>query len=270
MRELKFNLKYIFYKKEFYIAIIAVLFTNLIHLFLTIKQNINFGNFAETANTAEYQFILNNFEINFLLFLVFIIPIFCSMILSDSSWYEEKNKITNILHNRINYRKNIVIRFILSILISFLIVFISVILNYFILVLLFGSGNSATSFYELPIYILNYNNIFLSSLRVSNPVLYVLALDFHVSLLISLLSAISYSLSFFIKQRIFVYFIPFLFIIGSEFLSYLIGAHEYSIARQLQNSNSFSVSNALTLYIVLFLIALFFLVISLFKKKETL
>ena len=52
------------------------------------------------------------------------------------------------------------------------------------------------------------NSSFLDTLRLNNPVLFTLTINIHVSILIGLLSCLSYAISFYLKQRIIIFFTP--------------------------------------------------------------
>lgn len=234
MKELKFNFKYLIHKKELYFSFLILNVINIIHIFLCIIQANTFNAYREIYYSAEYQFILYNPIVSFSVLLMIIIPIINSMNISDSDFLESKRKTVNMLKPRINYRKNIVVRFFLSIIITFLLCFISFLINYISLVIIFGSGNYITYFQEAPFNLLIYKSWFLDSLRLENPVLFIIAINMLVSLMYGLLVSFAYAFSFYVKNRIVIYFIPLCYEIINELLFSLLGLNNLSIVKCLQ------------------------------------
>ena len=268
MKELKFNLKQMVLKKEFYIAILTVLLINIIQLFLTIQLNLSFNNPVELLRNAEYQIILNNYEVSFFLTYLFIVPIIVSLVFSTSNWDENDKKITNILYTRTDYKKNILIRLFLSILISFLITFVCTLLNYLAIRFIFISGSNFTSYQELPFNLFKDNIYYIfNEIRLTNVTLYAVMIIFHVSAIIGLISGICYSLSFFIRQKIIIYFIPLLLIIGSELLAFVTGLDWLSLARHIQLMNGITYNNIFLVYSGLIILCLI-PIIKTIKNKE--
>lgn len=269
LKELKYNLKYIINKKELYLSIIGILCVNLIHIFLVIHYSYNAHAFYENWYKAEYLTILYN--VNVLLNMVIIIafPIISSTIFSDTSWLENKSKMNTILYTRLNYKKLIVTRLFLILFIVFFINFIGFLMNYIVLNCIYGSGNAMT-YMQSPAFNLTSNqSYFLDSLRLSNPILFIICISAHVSLIIGLLSSFAYAISFFVKQRVMIYISSFVLIIGTELLLSFLKLNQYSIVKQLQPFSRFSFKNAITLYFA-FIIFSFFLLLLHFKKRDVL
>ena len=105
MKELKYNIKYLLNRKEFYFAILVTFTINLIQVFLSVHESLRLNQFFEELYTGEYQFILYNVNVNLHALIFVVIPIICSMVLSDSNLIENKLKTTNMLITRINYKK---------------------------------------------------------------------------------------------------------------------------------------------------------------------
>lgn len=261
MKELKYSLKYILKSKEIYFALFSVLLVNLIHVFLVIHYNININVFFENGYRAEYLFILYNAFVSLNMIVIIIFPIISSTIYSDIGWNERKNKMRNILHFRVNNKKLIFVRFFIIILIVFLVNFIGFIMNYFALACIYGSGNAISYFQSPAFYQIGNNNMFLDSLRIMNPTLFSICISAHVSLLIALLAGLSYSISFFVKQKIIIYIFPFIFLIGLEFLLSTIGLSQYSLVIQLQPFSSFGIFEVLIVYFCLIILNILLLVI---------
>lgn len=260
MKELKFNLMYLLKRKEFYYAIIGVLLINLFHIIFTIHYMCNTGDFYETGYKAEYLSILYSLDVNFNMIIIILLPIICSLIYSDINWIENNQKINYILKSRLNYKNNIICRFFLIIIISFSLTFLAFMLNYLTLRNIYGSGNSITYFNDPAYNLVLKKNFFLDSLRIINPPLFVAAICAHISLLLGLLSSLSYSISFYIKQRIIIYITPFLVIIVSTFITSLAKIEKFSIANQLQPMSTFSISDANVLYIFLLILGILLLI----------
>lgn len=254
MKELKFNLRFLLRKKELYYAIIVILLINLLHVIFVVNDS---SCLAETCRSGEYQFILNNHFVQFTPMVVLIFPIVCALIFSDTSWCDIKYGTGNLLYTRVNYKRNILVRFLINFLVSFLIVFIGVILNYVTLRFIFGSGNVVTHVQSTGFYLKTLPDRFLESTRLSNPQLYAVLLSGHISLIIALLVTISYSFSLFIKQRIFIYFLPVFIIIFFEFIFAFMGLSSLSFLQQLQPLTVFNYKDAFISYLLLFIISIF-------------
>lgn len=263
MKELKFNIAYLFNKKEFYFGIIGVLLVNIVHIFLVIQGN----EFYEMMPKGEYQFILYNTTISLSILVIVVFPILCSMILSDSCWLEKHRKTDNLLYMRLNYRKSTYIRWGLSIIITFVIVFIGFMLNYIFLVLLFGSGNVITTVQSMAYNLVGIPEFFLDSIRMVNPVLFVILLSLHVSFIMGLLSGIAFGLAFFTRQRLVVYFQILLFMIVLEAIFSFIGINALSIIKQLQPFSRFSMQDASILYTVLIVMNVILMFLQ-YQKKD--
>ena len=85
---------------------------------------------------------------------------------------------------------------------------------------------------------------------------FIILISLHVSVIIGLLATISYSFSFFTKQKLIIYFQVTLIMIVLEVVFSFIGISQFSIIKQLQPNSSFSVYQSIILYIVLSLIAI--------------
>ena len=266
MKELKLNIQYLLKRKELYIAICIILLTNLIHVILCVKTNIQLNNVLEQCYSGEYQFILYNVEVAFNTFIIIIFPITTSLILADTSWVEKKSKTLNLLCTRLNYRKNIFVRFCLSIFITFIILFIGFSVNYLLLRIIFGSGNTLTYFQGPAYHLVLDSNYFLDNLRIANPAAFVFTINFTVSLLLSLLSGLSYLLSFFIKQRFVIYFISFAFLIITELIFPYIGFKNISYITMLQPFSHMTVENYISGIMLIIGIQIILLLINIRKK----
>lgn len=267
MKELKFNLRFLLRKKELYYAIIVILLINLLHVIFVVKDS---SCLAETCRSGEYQFILNNHFVQFTPMVVLVFPIVCALIFSDTSWCDIKYGTGNLLYTRVNYKKNILVRLVLTFLVSFLIVFIGVILNYATLRFIFGTGNVTTHAQSTGFYLNSLPDRFLDSTRLSNPQLYAVLLCGHISLIIALLVTVSYSFSFFIKQRIFIYFLPVFLIILFAFIFPFIGFSSLSFLQQLQPLTVFSYKDAFISYLLLFSFSIFGIVKYFLRRNNML
>ena len=187
MKELKYNLKYILNKRELYFALIIIFSISLIHVILCFMESTRLGQFSNQMYTGEYQFILYNINTNFQSILFIVIPIVCSMILSDSSYYEDKLKLTNIFHNRLNYRKNIIVRILFCLILTFLICFICFIFNYVLLRIIFGTGNLVTFYQDVAFHSSYMPDLFLEDVRIANPFLFVVLISISTSFIYGLL-----------------------------------------------------------------------------------
>ena len=267
MKELIYSLKHLYRKKELYSAIMGILLINLVHIFLVIyHNNYNLHLFCEIGYKAEYLFILYNLDVNINLVIIIALPILCSTIFSDINWLENNKKITNILYSRLNKKTLIFVRFFLILITTFVIVFCGFMLNYYVLAKIYGSGNALTYFQSPGFYLSSNKYYFIDNLRLISPFWFIVSISAHTSFLISLLSSLSYAISFFIKQRIIIYVFPFLALIGDELILSIFKLDKYSIIGQLQPFSSFSIYNAILLYVTLLLSCIVLLLLQIRKK----
>ena len=269
MKELKFNIRYLLQRKELYFAIIVIFLINLTHLILCVNENIRLYSSIEQSFTAEYQFILYNAQISLNVLVITVFPIALSMIFSDTSWMDRKTKTLNLLYTRIDYKKNIIVRLCLSIVITFMISFLGFLFNYLLLRLIYGSGNHITYFQSLSFYLDSLPEYFLDDLRLSNPTLFVITISCTVSLLLGLLSGLSYLGSFFVRQRVIVYFLPLIFLIVTTLLFPAIGMDRISYISMLQPFSVLSISNYM-IGIVVLLGILSCLLFAVLRNKDVL
>lgn len=242
MKELKFNIQYMLRKKEFFIALLITVLINLIHALLVTHNMVMHNTVVENSYSAEYLSILYNPLIAFNVIIVLIFPIVCSMIFSDSDWLEETMKTSNMLYTRINHRKNKIIRLILTFSVTVIITFTSFMINYLVLRIIFPSGNLYSYTQEIGFYLLK-SDFFLDAIRIHNPVLFIVLINLSVSIALGILSGFSYACSFFVKNRIVLYFMPFIYIVVNEVVVSIINLKEIAIAKTLQPFGKYSISN---------------------------
>lgn len=266
MKELKFNIKYLFNRNEFYYALLIVFSVNLIHIFLCIINSMRLNHFIEESYSGEYQFILYNSIVTLHALLIVVFPIVFSMIFSDSNFLENKRKTINMLVVRINLKKNIFIRILSSFILTFLICFFSFLFNYIVLRIIYGTGNTLTFFQGTAFHLDYQTKWFLDSIRINNPVLFVLLINLSVSIMYGLLSVFSYVISFFVRNRIIIYFIPLLFLILTQLLFPLIGFKSLSFITALQPNSVFNIKSYIMCVCFLLVISASLLYIKLFKK----
>lgn len=266
MKELIFNIKYLFCKREFYIATFIILFLNLVHVFLCINESIRANYLFEELYSAEYQFVLYNNFINFDKLVIIVFPVIFSMIFSDSSWMDNNCKITNMLFFRLNYNKNIIIRAILSVFLTFFISFFGFLFNYIVLRIIYGTGNSLTYWQSTAFSLFCDTEWFLDIVRHHNPTLFVLIINLCVSLVLGLLSCFSYLISFFIKNRIVIYFISPVFLILSELIFSKLGIKFLSFIKCLRPFSKYNVENFVICLLILLFLNLILLYLRLIKK----
>ena len=161
MKEVKYNLKYLFNRKELYVVIIGVLLINIFQILSIILPLMEEGFITELSQTGEYQYILYRHSTLFQLIILIVLPVLCSVIFADSSWMDSSLLIDNALSDRLNYKKLIIFRWIMTFLIVFMIVFIATSLNYITLTSIFESGNRLTSYHTLAYSFRSYPRYFL-------------------------------------------------------------------------------------------------------------
>lgn len=269
MKEFKFNIQYLLKRKELYFSIIVILLINIIQVALCVNESFRLNKYIEQCYSSEYQFILYNAQITLNVLIIIVFPIALSLIFSDTSWMDYKDKTLNMLYTRLDYKKNIVVRLCLSVIITFIISFLGFLVNYFLLRLIYGSGNYLTYDQSFSFYLESTPEFFLDDLRLSNPALFVISISFTVSLLLGLLSGISYLGSFFAKQRVIIYFLPLIFLIVTELLFSRIGLSDISYISMLQPFSILSIKDYI-IGIVVLLCIISVLLVTVLRKKDVL
>lgn len=267
VKELKYNIKCLITKKELYFAIFVILIINLIHVVLCVNESMRLNHFYEQFHTAEYQFILYNINVSFQTLMIIIFPIVCSMILSDVNVSENKSRLTNILFERIDYKKNILIRTVLCTVITTCICFIGFLFNYLVLRIIYGSGNNITLTQGVGFELMKIDGFFLDNIRIMNPVLFVFLINFFVSIIYGLLTSLSYCVSLFIKNKLIVYFIPLIFTIMTDMILNVFSISSFSIASILQPFGRYNLINYMTSVGVL-IIVIVVLLLKKFRNKD--
>lgn len=262
MKELKFNLRYIFNKKELYFSFMVLMAISFMQIFMIIQGR----EYFELGQTSEYLVLLTNSVEDLSPAIVLVMPVITAMIMSDSSWLDRRRKTEIMLYPRLNCKRNIFFRWILSFLVTFLIVFISLMINYIILRLIFGSGNMIALNQSLSYNLTGIPELFLDGLRMSNPMLYVIVTSLHVSLILGLLSSLSYSLSFYMKQRLVLYFQVLLIMFGYELIASALGFEYLSIIKQLQIMSFFTMNDAFVLYTILGVLSVLLIIMPLRRE----
>ena len=263
MKELKFNLRYIFQRKELYIFIIGVFLVNLLHIWLTIDD---YRHATYVLKTSEYQFMLYSVSVDLMGVIIIGFPILCTLPLADSTWLEEKGGTTSLLLPRLSIKKNNWIRFMLSIVVIFLVCFAGFMIQYAALYFMFGSGNIISHWGSMAYSLIQVPDFFLEHIRYTNPVLFIICLSAHVSFIIGLLSGVAFSFSFFTRQRLLIYFQTALFVILTELICAIMNLNKFSIFKQLQPSSKFSFTHSLVVYSILLIIGI--VPIYLYHRKK--
>lgn len=233
MKEINFNLHYLYHKTEFWIALAVILGVNALSAALSI---FTYDYELMSTMSADYQFILNNVFVNMISFVILIIPVAVGLVFADSGWLERQRKTENMLYTRLDLRKNCVLRYFMTMIVSFFMTMAGFLLNYLILYFIYGSGNRLTYAQDLPFAMLGYTDTALNTIFLSKPMLAVLVESILVSLVIALLSGLCYTLSYFIQFRllIIIYVLPFVILMASELVMTFMNNSAYSLVQLLQ------------------------------------
>lgn len=267
MKELKFNIQYMFQRKEFYLAIFISFAIQLIHVILNIQFYQSY--YLEEIVSGEYQFILYNINISFNAIIVVIFPILFAMIFSDMNVLEDKRKTTNLLCMRLSKKKNILVRLFLSFMVTFGLSLIGFLYNYVLLRIIFGTGN-LLSYTQEPAFLLQMDTTwFLDSIRIANPTLFILLISISVSFILGLLSSFSYAAANVINKKVVVYFVPLIFLIGWDILMAAFEIHKLSFIQFLQPFGAYMMKDYL-LGCFLLLVFIFLLIIPKLCEKDNL
>lgn len=270
MKELKFNIRYLFTRKELYIAFITVLSMNLLCNIFTISSGDEILKlvYPQLMESAEGQSLLLRGS-NFVLLILIVFSIVCSMIFADTSWQDINENIGVLLHTRLNPKKNIIVRWFLSIIVTTLICFIGYMLGYLSLLPIFGSGYT---FYEFryPAYaMILLPEFFMRDILMEQPMLYMALYSFLSSLMFGLISSISYSFSLFVKHRLSTNFSGFAIVIIWFFIFLLTGLEQYtSFFAFLESSSMKSWVDCCVQLSVMFMISILPLMVYLYAKEK--
>lgn len=264
MKELKFNIKFMLKRKEFYLAILFTLVINFIHAFLCVKRVLNDNRPFEKIISGEYQSILLNVDTSFTVLTILVFPILLALIFSDTNVLDKERKTTNILYTRINLKTNIIVRSILSFFTAFIISLVGFMFNYLLLRLIFGSGNMLT-YSQNVAFSMENNNLFLSSFMESNPFIYILLICFSVSLILGLLSVLSYLMANIINKKVITYFIPVIFLLLWEVIIKFFKIN-LSFVEFMQPLNVYSISKYMSAIMILLFINVILLIPQVIRK----
>lgn len=270
LNELKFNLKLMLKKKELIFAILIALILNIVHVILVISDIKNQQMFLSNYYSAEYSFILYNPLVTFSSLIIIIFPLILTLVFSDIGWREKKDNTITFLHTRINIKRNVLVRIFTIFLVSFTISFVSFFLNYLMLSIILKNGTIITFFQELPFDLNYYPEYFLDKLRYNDPFIFCISINLIISGLIGLLCVFSYSISFWVRQKLVIYFSPLIYMIFSELIFPTIGFKSLSIVRLLQPFARFSLNDVVISSIFILILSFLLLFIKVQKKDYVL
>ena len=252
MKEIKFNLKLILLRKEFYIFILFLLGLIFFNILFSFKEASRRSLYAETISSPENLTLFGG--TGFWILPVFIIgvPIFGSLAFCDLDFIEKRRKIDYNLSFRINRNKNRIMRMILIFLISFILIFFSLMLDYFCLKIILGNSLRNTFFIsDMPAFLYTTSSQAFGNLIYSNTSLYVLFLNLYPSLILALVITLCYAVSFYINKKMVIYFIGPILLIISDFIGSNMNIKALAILENLQY-NSFNNFNSFLQIIFLF------------------
>lgn len=270
MKLLKYNILLLEKQKVIYFILCALMIFSLSDILIVFMKNYTTITYAENCPSANELSILTYPFLRIAPFLIFGLPLLFNVLLADSTWMELKQGNSTFIHTRMDYMKNILIRYFLSVVLVFLLSCFCFFINYIALSIIFGNGDVIRYDVQLPFIGTDQVNWFLYSVKNDNPILYSILLILHSSLLYALLAGISYALSFLFKKRIMIYFSSIIFIIFVECITMILKIGNLSIMLQLQPNSVFNVSDAFLLYFLLFLFGIGTLCVFLFQKKDLL
>lgn len=267
MKIIKYNLSLLDKRKMIYVVLVVLILFSLCDVLIIFQKMYHRVDFIENCLSADYLFLLTYPFFRVAPLLIFGLPVLFSLSLSDATWTELQQGNSTFLYTRLDYVKNIWVRYFLSVVIVFLLSFFCFFLNYLSFKIIFGNENALTVF-QTTAFLQEKTGFFLDSIRQSDVILYSILLICHVSIIYGLLAGITYTLSFLFKSRLQIYFSSILFMIAFEIMKIILGLGNVSIILQLQPFSSFMVEEALILYLFLFLIGIGMLCFFLFKKRD--
>lgn len=267
MKIIKYNLALLDKRKMIYLVLVVLILFSLCDVLIVFEKMYRRVDFVENCLSGDYLFVLTYPFLRVAPLLIFGLPVLFNLPLSDATWTELQQGNSTFLYTRMDYVKNIWVRYFLSVVIVFLLSCFCFLLNYLSFSIIFGNGNALTVF-QGTAFLQENSGIFLDSIRKSNVVLYSILLICHISLIYGLLAGITYTFSFLLKSRLQIFFSTILFMIAFEILKIPLGFGNVSIFLQLQPFSSFMVEEALILYLFLFLFGIGMLCFFLFKKRD--
>lgn len=238
-KAIKYNLKVLFGRKEFYIAVSIMLFLVTLHTGMNIftrwftlheyGYTETSGIFIEFMRPYAYQLSLSNLDVGFKYIIMLIFPLLGTMIYSDSYVIEMKNKIVNYMYVRLkiknDYLAKIIVIFGVTFLTVLFVLLFEAIVNAFIYQTDHTSDVYLNHIYELS----NKNETFLDQLRVFNIHLYVFYNLVRFSLVTSILSVGAFILSLFVNNRLVVCFSPVVLLLIDQLILSTLGIIKFTI-----------------------------------------
>lgn len=265
MREIKFNLKLILLRKEFYIFILFLLILVFLNTLFSFREASRVSVYVETIASPENLTLFGGSGFWILPVFLLGVPIFGSIAFCDFDFIEKRGRIDYNLYFRIDKNKNKFVRTFLIFFISFLLIFITLMLDYFLLKIIFGSSLRNTFFYsDSPAFLYDANAQYFGNIIYRNSFLYIILLNLYPSLILSFVITLCYSISFYINKKMIIYFIGPIFLIMTDFIGSNMNIEFLAILENLQYNN-FNICNS-CFQILLSLILTIFLIV--FKKER--
>ena len=234
MKELRYNFCSMLLRVEFYAGCLVMFGIQLFHfgyILLYYKQN---GFSLDTVYPAAYQTSLLSNTLAFGIMSILIIPVFASVLYSDSDFVERNNHVNIYLQTRIDPYKNWRAKSILCFGVVFVMTFLSFALNALLCYLVFDHGTYSdilgSGVYER----ITYPFLYLESLRLSNIWLYVLICMVQVSFYIAMYALLALQISRWVKSRVYIYFIVPVAMLCLDAALGMLNLNPYSVITQMQ------------------------------------
>ena len=280
IENLKYDMKMLFYRKEFYWSICIMLLITTIHLGLNVYTKLNFGTigdsnqaysvYIELLRPYSYQLPLSDIDVPFKYVIMLIFPLLASFMYSDSYLTEKKNKVTNYLSVRMCHCYSIVSKAIVIFIASFIIVFLILIINMLFTTMIYSTNNTSDIYghhiYELEM----VGDSMFESLRAYHMDAFVVMNLLRFSFITALMSVVTYVLSFFIENKIIVNFSPLVIMLVTHLFLTTIGLTPYSILSVFDFHMSIQVHHFVVLTSILLLIIIGGIVFVIRKRKDVL
>ena len=280
LTNLKYDIKMLLNRKEFYWSICIMLLITTIHLVLNIYTKINFpsingnaGNysvFVELLRPYAYQLPLSDIDVPYKYVIMLLFPLLASFIYSDSYITEKKYKVTNYLSVRMQNKKNVISKAIIIFVFSFSIVFIILIFNMVINAMIFPTSNTS-DIYGHHIYDLEMvGDSMLEYWRAYQMDTYVVLNLLRFSFITSLISVMTYVISLFINNRIVVNFSPLIIMLVSHLFLTTVGLTPYSLLSVFDFNMYIQMNHFIIVSLLLIVFIIGGISYSIYKRKDVL
>lgn len=244
-RAVKYNLRFLFSRREFYISIIIMLVVLTIHFMLSsyLSLEVRRNNIAELMTPYAYHLPLDDETIAYEYIMILLFPLLGGFMFSECHLIEKNNQMSNVVDVRLGYKNNfyakIIVIFFSVFIITCLCLGFNAVLNY----ILYSKENLSDMYGQHVYNLENEGYSMLEYFRVYHLNIYVLLNIFKFSFYSALLSLMAFGVSLHNSNKIFVNFIIVLFLLVSHIGFSLLQTEHISLVSTLNFSTKTQLSD---------------------------